>query len=371
MASRSAHLRKGVSPSYAAPAVVCVAGKQRLARHCIPPAIIQPSRQVPRTRRLVTVRPNAITGRQSACVSVAAESTPSIAELNKNFGIPGSVSIVEGECGLPKVVLTHECGSSAEVHLFGACVTSWKQISGDEVLFVRPDAVFDKSKPISGGIPHCFPQFGPGEMQQHGFARNMDWMITSTSADLQPDEKDPEVELVLVDNEVTRSMWDFPFRLVYSVSLHGEELRTAYRVVNTGDVSFSFTAALHSYFEVAGIRNARVRGLKGLTYLDKVVDTAHPPEVKLESELMDFSGPTDRVFLNAPEYLELDVGTGAAIAITSSGWTDAVVWNPWEVSMPECYDQFCCVENAATGEAVHVQPGESWAAETELKVIDL
>jgi hypothetical protein len=39
--------------------------------------------------------------------------------------------------------------------------------------------------------------------------------------------------------------------------------------------------------------------------------------------------------------------------------------------MPECYDQFCCVENAATGEAVHVQPGESWAAETELKVIDL
>ena len=27
-----------------------------------------------------------------------------------------------------------------------------------QVLYVRPDAVFDKSKPISGGIPHCFPQ---------------------------------------------------------------------------------------------------------------------------------------------------------------------------------------------------------------------
>lgn len=32
------------------------------------------------------------------------------------------------------------------------------QKSGDEVLYVRPDAVFDKSKPISGGVPHCFPQ---------------------------------------------------------------------------------------------------------------------------------------------------------------------------------------------------------------------
>ncbi len=32
------------------------------------------------------------------------------------------------------------------------------QRSGDEVLYVRPDAVFNKSKPISGGLPHCFPQ---------------------------------------------------------------------------------------------------------------------------------------------------------------------------------------------------------------------
>lgn len=50
-----------------------------------------------------------------------------------------------------------------------------------------------RSKPISGGIPHCFPQFGPGDMQQHGFARNLDWSIASTSADLQPDDRDPQV----------------------------------------------------------------------------------------------------------------------------------------------------------------------------------
>lgn len=143
----------------------------------------------------------------------------------------------------------------------------------------------------------CDTQFGPGAMQQHGFARNLDWSVSSTSADLQPDEKDPEVELVLTDNEYTRAMWyglalyqqqsmalcklflityqslqcrDFSFKLVYSVSLHGEELRTAYRVINTGDKDFDFTAALHSYFEVAGIGNASVRGLKGLNYLDKV-----------------------------------------------------------------------------------------------------
>ena len=47
---------------------------------------------------------------------------------------------------------------SLQMYLFGGVVTSWTQPSGDEVLFVRPDAKFDKSKPISGGIPHCFPQ---------------------------------------------------------------------------------------------------------------------------------------------------------------------------------------------------------------------
>ena len=42
------------------------------------------------------------------------------------------------------------------------------------------------------------------------------------------------------------------------------------RVINTGDKPFDFTAAVHSYFEVVDISKARIRGLKGLTYLDKV-----------------------------------------------------------------------------------------------------
>jgi glucose-6-phosphate 1-epimerase len=44
-------------------------------------------------------------------------------------------------------------------------------------------------------------------MQQHGFARNSDWSIAATSADPQPDDQDPEVMLVLRDNEYTRKMW--------------------------------------------------------------------------------------------------------------------------------------------------------------------
>ena len=66
---------------------------------------------------------------------------------------------------------------------------------------------------IKGGIPLCFPQFGPGEMKQHGFARDSVWKVGSTSADYNPDDKDPCIELVLDDSEETRACgFPHPFR---------------------------------------------------------------------------------------------------------------------------------------------------------------
>jgi D-hexose-6-phosphate mutarotase len=50
------------------------------------------------------------------------------------------------------------------VHLHGGCVTSYK--APHEVLALRKDAVFDGSKPIAGGLQLCWPQFGPGKIQQ-------------------------------------------------------------------------------------------------------------------------------------------------------------------------------------------------------------
>lgn len=68
-----------------------------------------------------------------------------------------------------------------------------------------------------------------GKIQQHGFARNLDWSVASTSADLQPDERDPEVELVLTENDYTLNMWPHKFKVVYTITLHGEQLKTDFR----------------------------------------------------------------------------------------------------------------------------------------------
>ncbi|KAL4552757.1 hypothetical protein Ndes2526B_g02667 [Nannochloris sp. 'desiccata'] len=304
-----------------------------------------------------------------SAVNVTASAAAQVKELNSKFGIPERVQFIEGRGGLPTVVLKHACGSSAEIALFGGCILSWKQPSGDEVLYVRPDAVFDKSKPISGGVPLCFPQFGPGEMQQHGFARNLDWEVAATSADPQPDDRDPEVQLVLTDNEYTRKMFPHAFKVVYSISLHGEILKTDWRVINTGDSTFNFAAALHTYFEVAAIDKAKVLGLKGLNYLDKVVDANNPPTKSESRDAITFSGPVDSVYLGARDHVELDVGTGAAVGITSNSWSDVVVWSPW-TSMEACYKEFCCVENAQVA-PVELKPNEDWRAQAEFVVKDL
>jgi len=42
-------------------------------------------------------------------------------------------------------------------------------------------------------MPLPSAQFGPGPMQQHGFARNLDWTVASTSANPNPDDPEPTV----------------------------------------------------------------------------------------------------------------------------------------------------------------------------------
>lgn len=83
---------------------------------------------------------------------------------------PAAAGLMTNAEGLEYVKLVHPSGASSEVYLYGGVVTSYQDKDGTEFIAVRPDAKMDGSKPISGGLSHCWPQFGPGEIQQHGFA---------------------------------------------------------------------------------------------------------------------------------------------------------------------------------------------------------
>merc|ERR1711937_621251 len=101
---------------------------------------------------------------------------------------------------------------------------------GTEFIAVRPDAKMDGSKPISGGLSHCFPQFGPGAIQQHGFARNVDWAVL--------EKTDSSAVFGLTESEYTLAMWPYKFSATYTVTLKEDALATELCVTNTGDAPF-------------------------------------------------------------------------------------------------------------------------------------
>lgn len=283
-----------------------------------------------------------------------------VASLGGNSATLG-VKVTEGEGNLPKVVLTSPLGSEADVYLYGGCITSWRLANGKDVLFVRPDAVFNKKKPISGGIPHCFPQFGPGPIQQHGFARNVDWSIL----DSKSVEDNPGVTLELKDDSYSRSMWDFSFHALFKIILGDKSLSTELIIKNTDNKPFSFTTALHTYFH-ASITGVKVEGLKGCKTLNKDPDPANPLEGVEERDVVSFPGFVDCVYLDAPGELSLDNGLGDNIIISNTNWSDAVLWNP-HLQMEACYRDFVCVENAKIGK-VQLEPDQSWTATQQLRI---
>ncbi|KAJ7566866.1 hypothetical protein O6H91_02G122200 [Diphasiastrum complanatum] len=299
--------------------------------------------------------------KHNSCVCQAAGMAVEAETLNKDFGLKG-LRIETGKGGLPKVVLSSELGSSAEIYLYGACVTSWKSMDGKDLLFVRPDAVFNGIKPISGGIPHCFPQFGPGEIQQHGFARNVTWNLLST----ENQAGSPSVTLDIEESEYSQSMWGHAFKATYKVALEAERLRTELIIKNTDTRPFFFTTALHTYFS-ASIGGVSVKGLKGCRTLNKDPDPKNPIPGVEERDSVTFPAFVDCMYLNSPEELLLENGLGDRISIKNKGWTDAVLWNPY-LTMEASYNDFVCVENAKL-DKVHLQPGESWEAKQVISVV--
>lgn len=258
-----------------------------------------------------------------------------------------------------KTITLKNGADSATVYPFGACVTSYIK-DGTDVLMVRPDAKMDGSKPISGGIPHCFPQFGPGAIQQHGFARNLDWEVA--------EQDDDTVVFVLKENEYTMEMWPYEFEARYTVSLTSDSLETDLSVTNTGSKAFDFTAALHTYWSVSGIKNIKISSpaFDGASYLDK---TASPPATKTSAGSdVTIAAETDSVYAGVSGDVQLvDSKRKQPLTIANTlGWSDTVVWNPYgDENMG--YDSFVCVESAQASSPVVLQPNEYWTGAMTIK----
>jgi glucose-6-phosphate 1-epimerase len=274
---------------------------------------------------------------------------------------------VAGNGGLPKVVLAHASGATAEVYLHGAHVTSFVPAGGREVLMMSREAVFAPATPIRGGIPVIFPQFsGQGPLPAHGFARVHPWtLVEAGEAD-----GDVCVTLRLTPTPAITALWPHDFVADFTLRLAADRLAVTFGVMNSGAAPFDFQAVLHTYFAIADIAATRVRGLQGTTYLDSLRDTRETEA----APAITFTAETDRIYLATPDRLAIDDGT-RTIDIAKRGMPDVVVWNPWIAKSQRLADfgdddylRMVCVETGAIAPALTLAPGAQWTGETGIRV---
>jgi len=307
------------------------------------------------TISLMLAQTAAVTALTLGAARVPAGARVDMSKLSMQVAAPAPEMV---ESALKSITLKNAAGDSAAIYTFGACVTSYVK-NGVDVLMVRPDAKMDGSKPISGGIPHCFPQFGPGAIQQHGFARNLDWKVleqTETSA-----------VFGLKESEYTLSMWPHAFDVKYTVTLNDASLSTEFTVTNTGDSAFDFTAALHSYWSITGVNNIKISSpdFAGATYLDKM--QSPPAEVTSSASEITVKAEMDSVYAGVSGDVTLaDSGRAKPMVISNQlGWSDTVLWNPYG-NEGMGYDAFVCVESAQAATPVVLQPSEYWTGAMEV-----
>ncbi|MGL4428785.1 MAG: D-hexose-6-phosphate mutarotase [Silvania sp.] len=247
-----------------------------------------------------------------------------------------------------EVIVVDHPQVKASVALHGAHLLSWQPEGEVEALWLSDITSFKKGAAIRGGVPICWPWFGPAAEQglpSHGFARNLPWTLKNHSED----NSGVALTFELQSSDETRQLWPHDFTLYAHFTLgktceieleaHGE---------------FETTSALHTYFNVGNIAAVTVSGL-GDTFIDKVNNAK---EGNLSDGTQAFPDRTDRVYLN-PEACSVihDAALNRSIEVIHQHHSNVVGWNPGpalSVSMGDVpddgYKTFVCVETACVSE---------------------
>ncbi len=279
--------------------------------------------------------------------------------------IPGIATFADAQGGLVRIEIATPL-ASAQIYLHGAHVASFQPAGAQPVLFMSRRSMFEKDKPIRGGVPVIFPWFGPRaghpDAPAHGFARTMEWEVESLTC---ADGENVELVLVLESTDATRAIWPHDFTLRHRIAV-GTALTMKLEVTNRSGAPFSFEEALHTYFTISSIHDVTATGFEGADYLDKV-DGAQRKTQDLAR--IRITGETDRLYLNTRTTCTVeDPGMSRTIVVEKSGSDSTVLWNPWTAKAARLTDlgdewpQMICIEtvnadeNAVTlaADATHV-----------------
>lgn len=258
----------------------------------------------------------------------------------------------------------------AVVALQGAHVLSWA-VAGREQLWLSPVARLDSGKAVRGGIPICWPWFGPhpsdASKPAHGFVRTRPWVVVATAGGIEG----AAITLSFATCTETAALWPHEAEARLTVRLH-EGLSLVLDTTNRGAQALTITEALHTYFGVTDIADVRIDGLDGVGYLDKLDEG----RAKMQRGPVTFTGEVDRIFSGATGRIAIR-DSARTLMVDSRGSASAVVWNPWidksirlgDMGGDDAYRRMVCVETANAGpDVVRIGPHDRHVIEAHYRV---
>lgn len=284
-----------------------------------------------------------------------------LSQLQQTYAQLSEVTFSQNEQGVVFVHINSEL-ASATVSLHGAHVCHFLPKGEKPLLWMSESTPYQPGKAIRGGVPVCWPWFGPHPdgLPQHGFARTSRWLLSNIE---KMSSGEVKVELLLRDSHESKEVWPHAFELTLSVVV-GSELEMSLHTKNTGDSSFVIGGALHTYFAIEDISKTRIEGLSDTRFFSKV--SGEDNLLQLGDVLIDQE--VDRVYKETvSDCLIHDQGNARVIRVSKSGSKTTVVWNPWaELASnladfdDEGYRQMVCIEAVNTGsDSYTLQPKET------------
>lgn len=266
--------------------------------------------------------------------------------------------------------------ATAEVFLQGAQISQYQRKNEKPILWLSEQCDYKQGTSLRGGIPICWPWFGnmdknPQAIQAlftedklkqlgaHGFVRERSWQVF--------DIRTPSADLTIIDLGFTvyaeqELLWPYATKLHYQIEI-GHELKASLSVTNKDSMPFSYSCALHTYFAIDHIDNAKIEGFDQTDYIDCLDNwQSHTQDGDIT-----FNQEVDRIYQSGPDKITLQ-DKERVINIGNTGSNSTVIWNPWiDKSMrlsqfdDQDYLKMLCIETAnIMDDIIYLEPGAEY-----------
>jgi glucose-6-phosphate 1-epimerase len=293
--------------------------------------------------------------------------------LNQTYSIEDAITFEAGPQGLPMINITAQ-GAEASISCQGAQVVSYIPSGEKPVIWTSKKAIYAKGNAIRGGIPICWPWFGPHSTDEskpsHGIARTAMWHVSATK---RGEAGIVELTMALNSSDHTNMLFPYDFQLQIHF-IFGATLSVTLTATNTDTKPYKTTGALHSYFAVSDISKIKITGVENVTYIDKV----NCKKIKSSPDPITFTEETDRVYEKTKAVCVIhDPQWKRKIMVEKTGSHATVIWNPWKDKCKKMadmqdseYQEMVCVEAANAGiDLISLLPGESHQLSTMVSVV--